>query len=411
MIKSIAYCAGLFLFTHCTSPKAVTSTPKSSAADSLAAGLKRLQQKGYFNGFAVAIVNEKGTLYQSGTGYADVAAKRAYTTTTIQNIGSISKTFIGIALLKAQEMGKLQLDDHISKYLPFKVVNPYYPAASITIRQLATHTSGIMDNDYYLQKSYVLKPGQDLSGLPLQFDDQPFNAPDSMMPMSAFLQNLLSTGGKWYSKEGFIDYKPGERFEYTNIGATLAAYIVELATGIPFDVFTTRYILKPLQMTASGWKFDQIEFSNYSRLYGDPQTLLPYYSLITYPDGNFISSINDMGKYLTELIRGYAGTGTLLTKASYAELFREQLNASHFEKRNEKNPYNDSYNMGIFMGSSAAGNIGHTGGDPGVTTMMFFNPETKTGRLLILNTNFHDKGGNDTFFAIWDKLGQYQDKF
>ena len=53
---------------------------------------------------------------------------------TIQNVASVSKTIVGIALLKAQELGKLKLDEPINKYLPFKVFNPKFPNENITIR-------------------------------------------------------------------------------------------------------------------------------------------------------------------------------------------------------------------------------------------------------------------------------------
>jgi hypothetical protein len=66
-----------------------------------------------FNGLAVLIVNENGTLYEKGFGFADVENQKKYTTETIQNISSVSKTLVGIALLKAQELGKLKLDDTI----------------------------------------------------------------------------------------------------------------------------------------------------------------------------------------------------------------------------------------------------------------------------------------------------------
>ena len=110
-------------------------------------------KKGQFNGFSVAIVNESGTLYEKGIGYSNVEIKKKYTESTIQNIGSISKTFVGIALLKAQELGKLKLDDPINNYLPFRVKNPFYPETHITIRNLATHTSTITDNEFYLKKN------------------------------------------------------------------------------------------------------------------------------------------------------------------------------------------------------------------------------------------------------------------
>ncbi len=388
-----------------------TTAQKNTFKDSVTLALGNAYTQAPFTGFGTAVVTKNGMLYQQGTGYADKAAKKKYTANTIQNIGSISKTFIGVALLKAQEMGKLKLDDAINTYLPFKVSNPHHPQIPMTIRQLATHTSSIADNEFYLKKNYILKPGQNLKGVKLNFDDeQVFNTHDAAISMKAFLQNVLTSNGKWYSEDAFTNNKPGEIFEYSNVGATLAAYIIECATGVPFDKFTAQYILQPLGMKASGWNFAAVNFKQHSRLYQTPDTVLPYYYLITYPDGNFISSVNDMGKYLAELMKGYDGEGTLLKKESYAALFKPQLTAKNFVKRNEKNPYSDTYNTGIFMGFSVSGNIGHTGSDPGVSTIMFFNPQTKIGRLLIVNTNIMDKKGNNSFYAIWDVLEKYQYK-
>jgi len=77
---------------------------------------------------------------------------------------------------------------------------------------------------------------------------------------------------------------------------------------------------------------------------------LPYYSQATYPDGGFCASVADLSKYLVELIRGHQGRGTVLRPASYSELFRPALSAIQFEKCNERNPYSESYNVGVLMG-------------------------------------------------------------
>lgn len=403
--------SALLLYSCAASRTSVTGKPEA-ARDSLTAELNEVYKQGRFNGFSVAIVNESGTLYQSGIGYADVAAQKKYTAGTLQHIASISKTFIGIALLKAQEMGKLKLDDPVSKYLPFKIDNPFYPEAPITIRSLATHTSTITDNEFYLKRGWVLKPNQDLAGRKLSLEDeQVLNPYDSIITMQEYLKNVLDKDGKWYRQEDFLKHKPGEIFEYSNVGATLAAYIIELATGECYDQFTEKYILRPLKMNASGWKLSDINFSRHSQLYYTPDTAFAFYSTVTYPDGGLITSANDLGKYLSELIKGYEGNGTILSRESYRQLFTEQLTAKNFIERKDKNPYSETYNLGIFMGFSVAGNIGHTGGDAGVATIMFFNPKTKTGRLLIVNTNINDKQGNDEFYAIWDKLEKYQFKF
>ncbi|SIN83408.1 CubicO group peptidase, beta-lactamase class C family [Epilithonimonas zeae] len=363
-----------------------------------------------FNGFAVSIVNENGTLYKNGFGFSDVENQIKYTTETIQNIGSVSKTFVGIALLKAQELGQLKLDDPIDRYLPFKVLNPNFPQEKITIRQLATHTSSITDNEFYSSKNYYLKPNQNLKGLKLTFEDeQSFNPSDSIISLRSYLENVITENGKW-NKDSFTSHKPGTIYEYSNVGTALAGFIIEQATGESFNQFTKKYILEPLKMKESGWKSEEINMTKYSRLYENPKNPLPYYELITYPDGGFITNVNDLSKYLSELIKGYNGNGTILTKESYKEYFKPQLSESNFIERNTKNPFNESYNVGIFMGFGYTGYIGHTGGDPGTMSIMFFDPKTNLGRIMIFNTNFSDKEGNKAFYDIWNALEKYKDR-
>lgn len=377
---------------------------KGHENDLITGEIKKLYEQKKFNGFAVSIVNENGTLYQKGFGFSNVETCKTYTSQTIQNIASVSKTFVGIALLKAQELGKLNLDDPIEKYMPFRVINPFYPEEKITIRQLAAHTSSIRDNEFYLLKNYFLKSGQNLKNTIIRFDDeQVFNPADSLLTMTSFLENVISENGKW-SENSFSDKRPGAYYEYSNVGTSVAALIIEQATGIAFNDFTKQYILDPLKMHASGWKFDDVNFSDYSQLYQNSETLLPYYQCATYPDGSFITSIDDLSKFLSELIKGYNSKGTILTEESYREYFTPQLNASNFIQRDEQNPYNESYNTGIFIGFGYTGYIGHTGGDPGVVSIMFFNPKTSLGRIMVFNTSISDKAGNDVFYKIWDVL-------
>lgn len=400
----------LIFFLVLTGCKNGTRTKADQQKDSLTMEINDLNKKGIFNGFAVSIVNDKGTLYQNGFGFSDVQEKKPYTDATIQNIASISKTFVGIALLKARELGKLNLDDPINQYLPFKVENPDFKDVPITLRHLATHTSGIADNEFYLTKNYFLKEDQDLKGLSLVFDEtQVFIPKDSVVAMETFLENLLAEHGIWNTGM-YTKNKPGAIYEYSNTATSLAAYIIERATGEKFDAFTTKHILKPLKMNASGWHFRDVDCSRYSRLYANPETVLPFYGVVSYPDGNFITSVNDLSLYLAELIRGYNGKGTILSKQSFREFYRPQLGPQNFIDRNDKNPYSESYNVGIFIGFGYTGFIGHTGGDPGVGSMMFFDPKNNIGRILVSNTSFSDSIGNNTFYKIWDKLETYPAK-
>ena len=389
-------------------------TVNKKVKDSLTAELDSIQKEGQLIGFAVAIVNQNGTLYEKGFGYSNIETKEKYTEYTIQHVASVSKTLIGIALMKAQEMGKLNLNDPIQNYLPFKIVNPFFPNNPITIRHLATHTSGINDTEQYMENAWIIAENQDLTNVRTDYPEQQLNPSSKNISMEQYLTGYLIKGGAYYQNDNYINFKPGERYNYSNIGATLAALILEKATKQPFDSFTKEHILKPLGMNSTGWSLKDVDITKHSRLYRNDYSVLPFYTAITYPDGMLISSSNDIAKYLTELIKGFTGKGTLLKKESYIELFTEQLNESNFAEgqRRPNHPYDGDYSPGIFIGHSALGYAGHSGGDAGVGTWLYFNKKTKTGRYIVKNTD----GGNDNrakeleYYAIWDKMDEYIEK-
>ncbi|MBJ6144855.1 hypothetical protein [Hymenobacter sp. BT559] len=60
------------------------------------------------------------------------------------------------------------------------------------------------------------------------------------------------------------------------------------------------------------------------------------------------------------------------------------------------------------MGFGYTGFIGHTGGDPGVVSLLFFDPKSGIGRVLLLNTNLSGKAGGAAMYKIWDTLAKYQ---
>lgn len=246
-----------FIVASCTATKNEPSKEFLNAQKELTEKLSEVGETTCFNGFGIALVNDKEILYQNGFGITNCETKQKYDENTVQNIASVSKTFIGIAILKAQELGKLKLDDPINEYLSFKVINPYYPEIPITIRQLTTHTSSINDTEEYLTNAIVLKDTTNLANnLKIEISPTKFNPPSAKISFEEFLFNILTVNGKWYLKEVFLDKKPGELFNYSNVGSTLAALVLEKATGTSYDQFTTTYILKPLKMNNSGWDFN-----------------------------------------------------------------------------------------------------------------------------------------------------------
>ncbi|MCB9230039.1 MAG: beta-lactamase family protein [Bacteroidia bacterium] len=349
-------------------------------------------------GWSVAIVNPDEILYQRSMGWANLEKQVPFDPHTLLNVGSVSKTLIGVALMQLAEEGEINLDSSINAYLPFAVHHPSYPGQTITLRHLATHTSGISDGKYYNQLCYVLLDGypeddSHLSKSQRRYFRQLQKNP--LQPLDVFLENYLTVGGNHYHSKNFNQFAPGTHYEYTNIGATLAALVIEQVSGEPFDVYTRRHILEPLEMRESGWKYSEVKQENLAKIYFPGGIPVPRYTLVTYPDGGLISNAHDLIRYLMNCLKGYVGEGGLLKPDSWQEMMVLQ-----FEGEEEK--------TGLFWSISKSGRIGHTGADPGIFTWLQIDPETQTGYLMLTNTSaFEDPETMEEVKSIWKTLIHY----
>lgn len=359
--------------------------------------LQELYDKSELAGFSTAIVNSKKTRYKKSFGYADIKRNKKYTNHTLQNIGSISKTFIALAVMKAVEQGKLDLDNDINTYLPFDVIHPYHPKKPITVRHLATHTSGIIDTEIYYN-SYVYETPSEVDASIYPEDYRPIIElikTNVKMDESTFFKNTLSTSGIWYSEDNFIENAPGEKYDYSNIAAALAAFVVENATGISYEEYTQKHIFNPLHMDATGWGFNDVNMLNHATLYYTKDFKVPRYSLVTKADGGLLTNTSDFSKYLIEMIKGYNGKGKLLSAASYKEMF--SLQTKHDAIKEAMG--------GIFWDIYDNGTIGHDGGDPGIVTNCLFDPIKNKGYYFMTNTSGEfDRRIEKSIEEIWNKL-------
>jgi len=371
--------------------------------------LEALFKNSSIHGMGVAIVNQDKILFDNTYGYADIAHKKPYTKNTIHNIGSTSKTFIGVAIMQLVEQGKLDLDADINDILPFDVSNPHFPDQVITIRQLSTHCSSIRDRHLnYALRAYISRDNNkgNRKGLPFMYKVQ-FKRMQKNEDLSLgdFLGESLSKNGKWFSKKNYYNYIPGSNYSYSNIGAALAGYIVEIISGESYDDYVSKHILKPLQMQASGWKKDEVDQSFFAERYVNGMPF-PNYHLSTYPDGGLISSLADLSLYLQAMISGYKGKESIISSASFQEMMRDQ-----FEENALKDiPRKSSDRSGIFWdiyGKKGTTDIGHNGSDPGILSFMYFDPETGLGCILLTNTDAEDEN-IEKLIEIWELLIKYR---
>jgi len=132
-------------------------------------------------------------------------------------IGSLTKTFTAAAIGRLAERGRLSITDAAHRYVPELTSD-----TTITVQQRLLHTSGVPD--YYVLPEYMARRGQE-------------------MPLGEFARLVGSKP---------LDFKPGERFNYSNSGYKLLALIIERVSGMPYAEFLRRELFVPLGMTNTG---------------------------------------------------------------------------------------------------------------------------------------------------------------
>ncbi|MGB2906344.1 MAG: serine hydrolase domain-containing protein, partial [Candidatus Aminicenantaceae bacterium] len=160
----------------------------------------------FIPGLGVCLIKAGAVARIKGFGWADIENEIPYDPEqTLQNIGSVSKTFTATAVMQLWEQGRFKLDDDVNSYLSFKVKNPRFPEASITFRQLLTHRSSIKDGPSY-GESYACG--------------------DPQVTLKTWIEQYFTPGGETYdADENFHVWKPGQEGKlpaqprpYSNVG-------------------------------------------------------------------------------------------------------------------------------------------------------------------------------------------------
>lgn len=207
------------------------------------------------------IVISGATSNDTGKGKDDVSAS------TLYGIGSTSKVFTAVAVMKLVDEGKVDLDVPVVSYIPdFKMKDPRYK--QITPRMLLNHSSGLQ--------------GGTLSNT-FMFEDPDTFAHDQLLAQLAE-QNLKAD--------------PGAFSVYCNDGFTLAEILVERVSGLSFTEYIHTVITKPLNMKHTKTPQDKVEPSQAAPLYYPPHPgKLPNETVNVIGSGGIYSTAEDLAKF------------------------------------------------------------------------------------------------------------------
>ena len=355
---------------------------RSSAVQT--SGLRRivrdLMSAGRLPGLSAAVVRDSEVVWSHAWGLANIGGERRVARDTLFMLASVSKTVVATAVLQAVEGGLFELDTDVDDLLPFSVRNPVRPEEPLTVRQLLTHTSSIRDNWSLLIAGYV--------------------AGDSEMELGTFLRRYLAAGGADLAPANYYAFRPGRAYRYSNVGVSLAAYLVEAASGIGFDTWCERRIFEPLGMDRAGWHLAGLPRREIAMPYGwqrSKRAYMPYgqYCYPDYPDGALRTTAPQLARHLAMVMGDGSWRGhRLLKEASVRELRRDQV------------PDLEPGQGLIWFTLRREGRslFGHDGGDDGVATVCLVDPEDDVGVVALANGDWRTVDGRWALYLIMDRL-------
>ena len=336
-------------------------------------------QAEHFPGVATVIVKNGEIVWLQCYGFADIENGITVTDSTQFLLASMSKLFTGTATMQLKEDGMLQLNNDINEYLPWPLNHPVQSTIPMTIQQLMTHTSSIKDNWSAMSNYY--------------------GYPDPTISLEACMQDYFTvTGQNYNANQNFLSAAPGTVFNYSNMATALNGYITEIVSSMPFDDYCDEHIFEPLCMEKTAWHMADLDSNEVARPYSYSNGNFianPHYGFADYPDGQLRSSITDLANYMIAFLNGGSlGSNAILSPSSVSEMWTQQIPS--IESKQGLNWYKEL----LYHSGGETLLWGHNGGELGVSTDMYVDPESNIGLCVLSN-------GGGTNLYICDELYDY----
>lgn len=293
-------------------------------------------------GFAVAVYSKGEFFLKSSYGYADLDRREPLRPEHIFRIASHSKTFTATALMQLAEKGLLQLDDPVSKHVRWFKSKRDKQVQSVTIRQLLSHTAGI------------IRDGEDCAYWQCLRD-----FPDKQ-EFKKFIANSKCIFGS------------NSRFKYSNYGYTALGAVIEAVAGQDYNYYVTTQIIKKCGLKNTGPEYhksiaDRLA-TGYSRDYHGTERM-PFPAVSTNymsPATGFYSTVEDICRYGAA---HFIGNTKLISDSS-----KRELHWPHSHVIDDDSKYGLGFNVWD-IGSRRL--VGHGGGFPGYITKTFIDTRNK----------------------------------
>ena len=329
--------------------------PHPKTLEELQKAMKDVVEKQHVTGAGVALVSNGQLLWCGGIGKADLSASRDVTCDTEFRVGSISKTFVALALLKLEEEGKINLYARLQDVAPeIPLKNRWASSNPVRIVNLLEHSAGFDD----MQPSEVYNR-HDRWDYPLLNVFKRFQEPQD------------------------VRWPPGTRFSYANPGYGIAGYLIEKVTGQPFDAYIQQNLLAPSGITVGDFRLTDTNRAVLAQGYeGNPPRLVPYKNIYLRPAGDMKASPGELAKLVQFFLRrGRAGDVALVRPESIARMeYPETISSAKHGLR---------LGYGLANYTESDGGVithGHDGGIDGFISTYRYMPEQNWGYVVLLNS-------------------------
>jgi CubicO group peptidase (beta-lactamase class C family) len=330
--------------------------PHPKTLPELQKAMKDVVDKAHLPGAGVALISNGELLWCGGIGKADIASGRDITCDTEFRVGSVSKSFVALALLKLQEEGKINLEARLQDVAPeVPVKNQWQSTNPVRIVNLLEHTAGF--DDMQASEVYNFK--------------HPYNYP------------LLEVFKRFQEPQD-VRWPPSTRMSYSNPGFGIAGYLIEKVSGTPYDQYIRENILRPLGMTNADFPFTDANKALLATAYdGDPPHALAGYPFIYLrPAGDLKASPGELAKLVQFFLRrGKAGDTQIVKPESIIRM--ESVETTLAAKTGLRLGY------GLANYAEVVGGVvthGHDGGIDGFISTYRYMPEQNWGYVVLLNS-------------------------
>lgn len=319
--------------------------------DSLDIYINREIKRWNLPGLAIAIVKDGKVIVAKGYGVSDVVKKTPVTENTVFQIASCSKAFTGTSLALLESYGKLNLDDKVTKYLPYFKMNEQWRTDQITIRDVLSHRIGFATFQSDFLNWNTIKPRKDL------------------------IANMVNVTPK---------YGLRDKYGYCNLGFLTAGEIIPVVCDTTWDEFLKYHYFLPLGMKNTSTYYKDFMSQPYASkcysLVDDKLTeLVPANTDMLGPAGSITSSVDDMSKWIIMQLANGKYDGKQIVPSSVIQSTRFP-NTIVSKKQ--------TYGLGWFMEDENGKKIvEHDGGANGFLSKTVLIPETNAGFVILTNSD------------------------